>query len=225
MQCQSKPATHDKIASLSSESTSAEIEEYTDPIDSIHVIDLKNNFSIEQQFSPMIIQYTLLKKAGNSVARLDSISTYRSEDFYYKQGKLSYDFKNDWCVFGSTDSGSNNSVVEMYYVRASDNRLKIIFEYNSVDSYVETESEPTTFSFLETAVLSANKKQIVLKSTYSFNELDEEGKEVDDDGLKLEDKATFMFNPATGVFEFENNTNPRFSKIWKGESFLDVIPL
>ena len=173
----------------------------------------------------MDIQYTLVKKVGNSVSRLDSISTYQGETFYYRQGKLSYDFTNDWCVFGSTDCGSNDCSVNMYYVRATANRLKIILEYDAVASYVETESEPTTFSFLETAVLSANKKQIVLKSTYSFNELDEEGKEVDDDGLNLEDKVTFTFNPLTGVFEFEKCDNARFSKIWKGESFLDVIPL
>lgn len=172
----------------------------------------------------MTSQYTLVKKVGNAVSRLDSITTYHGEDYYYKQRKLDYDFENDWCVFGGSDCGSNDCAATLYYVRVTDNRLKIILEYNTVSSYVETESQPITYSYMKTAVFSSNKKQIVLKSSYSFNELNEEGEEIDD-GLNLTDEATFTFNTVTGVFEFEKCTNPRFSKIWKGESFIDVIPL
>jgi hypothetical protein len=224
IQCRFKAPIDKKEAPLSRESTSAETTQSDEVIDSTHVVDLKNNYSIEQQFSAMNIQYTLVKKAGGAVSRLDSITTYHGEDYYYKRRKLSYDFKNDWCVFGGSDCGSNDCAATLYYVRVTDNRLKIILEYDAVASYVETESEPTTFSYLETSVLSADKKRIVLKSTYSFKELDEEGGEIND-GVNLTDKATFMFNPVTGVFEFGKCDNPRFLKLWKGESFLDIIPL
>jgi len=215
---------HSNISSPSPDSTSTETEKYVDPIDSIHVIDLKNNYSIEQQFFSIIIQYTLVKKVGNSVARLDSITTYRGEDFYYRQGKLSYDFNNDWCVFGSTDSGSNDSDVTIYYVRAVDNRLKIILEFHAVSHYVTTGETPVTLAFMKTSVQSANKGQILLESDYSFGDLDEDGKNLKNE-VHLKDIVTFEFNVSTGVFEFEKCNNPRFSKIWKGESFLDVIPL
>jgi hypothetical protein len=224
LQCQSTSSIDTQSISGSDESTSAETTQSDEPIDSTHIVDLKNNYCIEQQFSGMTSQYTLVKKAGDAVSRLDSIRTYHGEDYYYKRRKLRYDFNNDWCVFGGSDCGSNDCAATLYYVRVTDNRLKIILEYNAVSSYVETESEPNTFSYMETAVVSANKKQLVLKSSYSFNELNDEGEEIDD-GLNLTDEATFMFDPVTGVFEFEKCTNPRFTKIWKGESFLDVIPL
>ena len=224
IQCRSKTTIDTKDAPLSHESTSAETSQSDEVIDSTHVVDLKNNYSIEQQFSSMNIQYTLLKKVGNAVSRLDSITTYRGEDFYYKQGKLSYDFKNDWCVFGSTDGGSNDSDVTIYYVRVINNRLKIILEFHAVSHYVTTGEGPVTLAFMKTSVQSANKQQILLKSDYSFGELAEEGKPLKNE-ITLKDKVTFSFNALTGVFEFEKCNNPRFSKIWKGESFLDVIPL
>ncbi|MDH4471529.1 MAG: hypothetical protein QE487_02920 [Fluviicola sp.] len=224
LQCQSKVSTNTKSTSLSHKSTNAEATQSDEVIDSTHVVALKNNYSIEQQFSSMNIQYTLVKKVGNSVSRLDSISTYRGEDFYYRQRKLSYDFKNNWCVFGSTDSGSSDSDVTIYYVRVVDNRLKIILEFHAVSHYVTTGETPVTLAFMKTSVQSANKQQILLKSDYSFGELVEEGEYLKNE-VNLKDNVTFSFNALTGVFEFEKCDNPRFSKIWKGESFLDVIPL
>jgi hypothetical protein len=71
------------------------------------------------------------------------------------------------------------------------------------------------FESMQTKILEANKRRMILFAVYTKSVLISENKTKD--LLELKDTAVFVFDEKSKSFRFEKCGQKRFKKVWQGE--------
>jgi hypothetical protein len=185
--------------------------------DSTHVVKLAGDLEIRQVFGPGIdIVYRLVDVSGKEPKLLDEIFSLRGDDGYIQPG-ISYDPINDWFVFSSTDSDSNDYLQQTTYVRVEANRFHELISFPADQSFTDTESSPVSLKSMQVNVVEASGEQLVLTAVCNTGILSADS--IFEKHNTFKDRAVFVYDQVSRKFVFSRSENARFRLVWEEKEY------
>jgi hypothetical protein len=189
--------------------------------DSIHVVSMPEGKEIWQSFGPGIgMSYRLMDVSGKEPAELDKLTSLRGSDLYV-QPKITYDHRNDWFVFSTTETGSGDYMKRTTYARVEGDRFRVLLEFPADQSMTNADADPVDMQSMQVEVTSASRKEFVLSATYTKWILTDNGTGKLDSGKQrtLKDRAVFVYDEPGGKFVFRSSQNPTFKLVWEDKEY------
>jgi hypothetical protein len=170
---------------------------------------------ILQAFYPDIFRLETVRTKNGREEPIDSIFGY--SDPFVPSEKIVYDPANDWYTYLSVGTGTGHFSKHRCILRVTKGGFRELFSWQESISDIDVDGDPTHCQSIENAVLEMDRKRIRLLATY------EDGVIGKDDRIRntrtMTDTATFLSDPATGVFSWYRSSNPAFVRFWKEWSY------
>jgi hypothetical protein len=187
-------------------------EEVIEPPDSVYRLKTRiPGVFILQSFYPDVFRLETVRKTDGREEPIDSLFGY--PDSFVPSEKIVYDPANDWYTYLSVGTGTGHFSKHRCIVGVTKGGFRELFSWEEYISDIDVEGDPTHCQSIENTVLEMSPKRIRLLSKY------EDGVIGKGDRVRptrtLTDTATFLSDPATGVFSWHRSSNPDFVRFWR----------